>query len=524
LKTEGTAHVAAAIIAILSVPFTAVGAHAGTDDQVPGVIVTAPTDDFVGLGGVHLRTVGSTALTSDEFLGVADLGVATDRIESNFTVPRFVTNGNTGAQGGDCRGNFAVGTLALPKTNDLRLTWDRASQRLVARFANAGLDCIATFSHVAQELATANGWTLAQAQHALDGVNAIMMEVDARQPGSSVSLSGAVIDDVVPLGTFSPAAGAVRRWLVTGYDFDAAGGFSLSGSMTLGGTFGACTDTCGVKIVFGHVWPPNEPPVVSVAAADVWDVEGATLGATGAFADPDEDALTITWSGPGTLIDDGNGTWSWTLQTDDDGSGTVVVTADDGNGEQVSDSFTWTSMNGPPTIVALDPSATTVLLGADVTWTAQATDPGSADQLTWSFDGGAGGGAGAVTDWVARYDICGTHALAATVTDDDGGSATAVSAAQVTAIGASLVDPASVEGLSIGRGGRTLPIKVHVGCDDTNMGGLSPEVWVGGVLAGRMLEQDDFYRFNLRIDGPGVVRIAPFGVGGGAITIPVRAR
>ena len=164
----------------------------------------------------------------------------------------------------------------------------------------------------------------------------------------------------------------------------------------------------GSRYRFGHIPPPNQPPAVSIAAADASGPEGSTLATNGAFTDSDDDPLSLTMSGAGVLTPHSDGTWSWTLPTDDDGAGTVVVTAVDDDGESASDGFSWSSTNVAPTITALDPSAGTVLRNADVTWTATATDPGSADAWTWSFDGGAGTGTGATATWTTGYDACGT--------------------------------------------------------------------------------------------------------------------
>ena len=106
--------------------------------------------------------------------------------------------------------------------------------------------------------------------------------------------------------------------------------------------------------------------------------------------------------------------------------------------------------------------------------------------------------------------------------DDDGGSSSATSDGAVTVIDAALFEPAPSDGIAIGRSGRALPLKVHVGCGATNLPGLAPEVWIGDTFAGRMREQDGFYRFNLRVDGSRMIRIAPFGVAGGTIDVPVR--
>jgi hypothetical protein len=523
--SRGVARIAILVVVASSVPFAGTAASAGADDHLPGLVVSSPVPaGFEPLGAMRLRAIGSTANTPDGYLGVADLGVTANRIEANFTVPRFLTNGNTGTAVPDCRGNYQVGAAGAPAANLLRFAWDRANDAIAASLVNGTLDCTLTFQRFTQELATAKGWDLAQAQDALDGVNALLVEVDSRQAGASVVLRDAVVDGAARVGTLDPGGGAQRRWLATGYDFDAAGGFRLDAALDLAGTFNACTDTCGIEIRFGHLEPPNDRPTVLLAAEDVDGPEGATLATGGSFTDPDGDALQLSATGAGTLVDHGDGTWSWTLATDDDGAGTVVVTADDGNGGEATDAFDWSATNVAPTIVSLEPSATTVLTGAEVVWTASASDPGTADELSWAFDGGVGTGVGATTTYATRYDACGIYALDAAVTDDDGGDHAATSSTTVTVIGGTLLEPAGAEGIAIGRRGRTLPLKLRLGCGEENLGGFVPEVWLGGELVGRMREQDAFYRFNLALDGPGTVWIAPFGAGAGGLALQVRLR
>ncbi|HEX6843928.1 MAG TPA: Ig-like domain-containing protein [Actinomycetota bacterium] len=523
--SRGVARTAVFFVVASLVPLVATVASAGADDHLPGLVVTSPVPDgFEGFGALRLRAIGSTANTGDGYLGVADLGVAQNRIEANFTVPRFLPNGNTGSATVDCQGNYQVGGAGSPATNQLRFTWDRANDAIVARLTNATLDCVLTFQRFTQELATAKGWTLAQTRDALEGVNALLVVVDSRQVGASVVLREAAVDGAAGIGTLDPGAGAERRWLATGYDFDTQGGFRLDAGLDLAGSFNACLDTCGVEIRFGHVEPANDPPVVSLAAQDAAGSEGDTLATGGSFTDPDGDPLQLSASGDGTFVDHGDGTWSWTLASDDDGDGAVVVTADDGNGGETSDRFGWSATNVAPTIASLQPSATTVLTGTEVVWTASASDPGTADELTWSFDGGVGTAAGATTTYATRYDACGTYGLAAAVADDDGGDASATSGATVTVIGASLLEPILTDGITIGPRGRTIPLKLRVGCESANVPGLAPEVWFRGEMMGRMRLQEGFYRFNLAFDGPGTIRIAPFGPGGGTVEMAARLR
>jgi len=334
-----------------------------------------------------------------------------------------------------------------------------------------------------------------------------------------------MVDAAVAVGPFAGDDGAVHTWLATGYDFDTPGGFELTAALDLMGSFGSCLDTCAVEVRVGHVdlGSSNEPPTVDQEASDVTGPEGATLATGGTFVDPDGDPLTIQAAGSGVLTDGGDGTWSWVFAPGDDGTGEVVVTASDDAGGEVSDRFTWVASNVAPTITGLEPDVTTTLPGHEVTWTVSATDPGPEDVFGWSFEGGAGAASGSPATYTTSYGACGTYRLDATVADDDGGSASALSEATVTVIGASVLEPAAGGLVVVGPRGRVLPLKVRVGCEGRNLSGLQPEVRFGGLPVGTMREQDGFYRMNLRVDRQGTIRIVPFG-DGAALEIEVEVR
>ncbi len=542
-----TALSVAVFVAAAALPLAGGVALAGTDVQGPGIDVVTPTPaGFDPYGSMRLQAIGSIGNTPDELLGVTDLGTGAQRIEANFTVPRFLTNGNVGSATGDCRGNFVVGPSGTAVTNAISFSWNPAADTLVAVVANSSLGCTLTFGSFTTELMTAKGWSLAEAREALTKVNALQVVVDSRQVGASVALRDAVVDGSVALGTFAPGAGAAQGWLGTGYDYDAPNGFTVGGSLDLAGAFNACTSTCGLDLRFGHVPPDNEAPVVAQAAGDAAGHEGSTLQAAGSFTDPDGDLLTVTGSGVGAVTDLGGGAWSWAHSPTDDGAGTVTVTADDGNGATVADTFSWQAGNLAPTIVSLEPSTTTVLVGSDVMWTATATDPGSGDTHAWSFDDGLGSGAGLSTTFTRSYGSCGEFQLAATVADDDGGSATVTSSATVTVIGAQVLEPAADAAGRMVQRGQVVPLKVRVGCGDGNLGGLAPTVgllaggtemaaWSSNGGPGVMRELDGMYVFNLRVPGAAngatlrsgdalVVTITPFGPGGGSLDLVLTIR
>ena len=543
---KGRAVVAATTVVLTM--FVTSAAHAGTDVGPAGIQVSTPSPaTFTSYGGIRLGSIGSLANTGDEFLGVADLAPTTNRIEANFTVPRFLLNGNTGSRSGDCQGIYAVGTVANPSANRFTMTWDRSAGTLTSTLTNPSLSCTVVFTNFAQELAIAKGWSLAQAQAALNDVDSLRLSVDDRQTGTKMVLSGATVDAGVLLGSFNPGAGSSKDWLGSGYDFDAPNGFTVAGSLDLGGSFGTCEDTCALQITFGHSTPPNRPPALQEHGANASGDEGSALVTHGSFTDPDGDPLTITGAGAGSVTDHGNGRWSWRNVPLDDGSGSVTVTASDGNGGTATDVFSWRADNVPPTIVSLTPSTTTALAGSDVIWTATATDPGTADTFTWWFDGGAGNAGGLTTTYPRSYSSCGTYALDATVADDDGGSDSAISDATVS-VGEGAFLPPLGSGKDLVQTGQVVPVKVRIACDGVSWAGLAPAITLvhaddtypaSSVAAvdqpGVMREVDGMYLYNLRIPSSLgghdlvkgdelTIRVAPFGSAGGTLDVVVLIR
>ncbi|MGE5227854.1 MAG: Ig-like domain-containing protein [Planctomycetaceae bacterium] len=540
---------AALIAALLFLVIMGVSAYAGTDVGPAGIAVsTQGGSGYTPFGGVRLQAIGSlNSNDPDELLGVAGLSPSTNRISANFTFTSLSLNGNAGSRSGDCTGNFRFGTLSAPASNGVSFAWDPAADTLTSRLVTPTLDCTLVFAHVAQELANAQGGTLADAQAALGDVNALRIMVDAHQAGTTVVLRGATVDGNVALPTFDPGAGTSQEWFGTGYDFDAPNGFSLSGSLDLGGTFGTCATTCALEIGFGHLASVDQPPVVTDHAADVSGDEGSALSTHGSFTDPDGDPLTIAASGAGSIADHGDGSWSWQLVPADDGQGTVTVTASDGRGATATDTFTWDAANVPPTIVSLTPSVATTVTGSDVTWTAAATDPGTADTFTWWFDDGAGVPGGLTTTFTRSYASCGSHPLTATVADDDGGSDTATSATSVSVADATMLPPLGARAARPVRPGSVVPVRVWIGCDGVFWSGLHPTVAVagGGALApatspdggtdATMREVDGAYLFDLRVpDALGAaplrtgdrltIVVEPFGPSGGTVSATVQVR
>ncbi len=166
-------------------------------------------------------------------------------------------------------------------------------------------------------------------------------------------------------------------------------------------------------------------PAVATAAADASGNEGDTLATSGAFSDADgPSTLAITKvSGAGTVDDNGDGTWSWSLATTDNGSGNVVVQASDGEHTAAIDSFNWSAANVAPTAIFNSPdvnegSAINLSLTSPVDVVADLPT------LQYAFDCGDGSGYGTFSS--TNTASCpttdnGTRTVKGKIEDKDGG-------------------------------------------------------------------------------------------------------
>ncbi len=127
----------------------------------------------------------------------------------------------------------------------------------------------------------------------------------------------------------------------------------------------------------------NRAPTVQTAAPDAHGDEGQTLATAGAFTDPDGDPLTLSVdSGVGTFVAHPDGTWQWSLPTNDDvAAQTITVTASDGHGNAVSDAFTYSAANDEPTVTLARDTPRAIDEGSELTYLYTFTDVGSADTI-----------------------------------------------------------------------------------------------------------------------------------------------
>lgn len=202
--------------------------------------------------------------------------------------------------------------------------------------------------------------------------------------------------------------------------------------------------------------------------------EGDTLTAEGAFTDQDGNA-TLALSADnavGTFTDKGDGTWSWSLGTNDDvASATITVTASDGEHADATQQFVYTAVNADPEIQEV---TQTRLAACEVTLGAIFTDAGSADthktSVLWN-DGS--------TDLARTFPAAGTYSAQVTVTDDDGGADMAtVSGVRAYNSPSAILAPINTAGTrSTFKIGSTIPVKITVtGCDGLPVSNLTPAV------------------------------------------------
>ncbi len=244
----------------------------------------------------------------------------------------------------------------------------------------------------------------------------------------------------------------------------------------------------------GDACDPNSfAPEVGQLAGDANGNEGTpgNPSTSGSFTDRDDPVGTSTSSltlsigatDAGTFTDNLDGTFSWSHTTTDDATGTVTVTASDGEHADATQTFSWTAANVAPVIGAV----TATPIGAcTVSLSAAFTDQGSGDTHSASIDWGDGSSSTFTdpeTSPVAgshTYTSNGTKTIGVTVTDDDTGSDTESSAASFDTKNtpSAIMQPINAAGTrSVFKLGSTIPVKITVtGCDGLAVTNLTPTV------------------------------------------------
>ncbi len=228
----------------------------------------------------------------------------------------------------------------------------------------------------------------------------------------------------VALTATLPVASAVGSWI----------------TMTATDPDGNTSEFSGNPTDDGMVIPGsiNSPPEVAADTDPDAVNEGETAANTGTVTDPDGDTVTLTAS-VGAVINNDDGTWSWSYATSDGPteSQTVTITADDGSATAEA-TFVLTVNNVAPTVTAVTvPMAPVAISEQPISASGDFTDPaGSADETytcTVDYDDGTGlqagstAAAGTCEGPDHTYAEAGVYTVTVDVTDDDEGvgSATA---------------------------------------------------------------------------------------------------
>ena len=205
--------------------------------------------------------------------------------------------------------------------------------------------------------------------------------------------------------------------------------FSANGSGLTTDFVGSCNRIYSVRAT-GTVTPSNQPPIAN-AGGPYTGFEGSPVAFDGSgSSDPDGDPLMFDWDfGDPSDPTSGSGTTpSHTYM--DDGMFDVTLTVTDLPGATDVAATTVGITNVSPTVGLITAPLEPVLVGTEVTISANFTDPGTLDTHTGTIDWGDGlvlpatvtetGGSGSVSG-MHTYTMPGVYTLQVSVTDDDGG-------------------------------------------------------------------------------------------------------
>jgi HYR domain len=214
-----------------------------------------------------------------------------------------------------------------------------------------------------------------------------------------------------------------------------------SGSFFAGGTTAVtcrAADRCGNEgtCTFNVTVRTAVPPAVGANLPSVTVDEGQTAANTGTVSDANGDAVILTAS-VGAVVNNGDGTWSWSYPTTDGPpqSQTIAIMADDGHGGITSASFALGVVNVAPTITEVS-NDSPILAGDSVIVAVIATDPAGADDpMAYEFDcdndGSFETGPQVGNSAPCVFDNAGTFTVPVRVTDGDGGTALGSTLVQV---------------------------------------------------------------------------------------------
>jgi outer membrane protein OmpA-like peptidoglycan-associated protein len=215
-------------------------------------------------------------------------------------------------------------------------------------------------------------------------------------------------------------------YLMTNFSGPSVGGNARQDNMRLG---------TGIVLRFGlpHEVPPapvNHPPVAACSASptSVYAGSGDTVAIHVNASDPDNDALTYSYTATGGTVDGSGPDARWSAGGAAPGSYTVTAAVNDGKGGTAScaaDIKVEERPNRPPT-ASLSVERSPILPGEHTGITCTGTDP-DGDPLTYSYSasGGQVNGTGSNPQFDATGLQPGTYTVKCTVNDGRGGTADA---------------------------------------------------------------------------------------------------
>ncbi len=423
----------------------------GTQDDSFDVAVRNLAPKVVGDGAENATgSEGNTLRTTGRF---TDVPADTLTVTTTSTAGRLVDNGDGSWSWSLATSDQTNGTVTVTATDDNGGT-------VTDTFDYRAVDVAPQLTDAAVDAAGDEGETLT-ASGAFSDVAADRITV------AKVSGPGTVTD----LGNGS-------------WSYSLATTDQISGTVVV-----RATDKDGVTSVADDftVTARNVAPVAGPAPTAPTGAEGSTLRTSGSFTDVAADPLTIAKeSGAGTVVDNRDGTWSWSLDTTDNDTGTVVIKADDGDGGITRSSFTHTANNVAPVLSDLaltGNTGTACLTGNTVGLKFTVADPGSADTMSGTIDWGDG-----TTEPFTSRSVDAAHSykpgsftITVNVSDDDGAAAPAKNAgvSRNYAIGA-IQSPFNADGSSVFKYGSTVPVKVRItDCANVTVTTLAPTIRVG---------------------------------------------
>ncbi len=234
-------------------------------------------------------------------------------------------------------------------------------------------------------------------------------------------------------------------------------------------------------VVVGLV--PNAPPTVD-AGGPYSAPEGGSVTLTASGSDPNGDSLTYAWDL------DNNGSFETSGQSvsfdaslrDGPSSYTVKVLATDPGGLSAVSSATVNVTNVVPTVSAAF-GASSVSCGANnATLTVTFSDPAAADThsavINWG-DGNTQTVSPATSPFSLQhtYALAGAYTATVSVSDDDGGTGTAMAAVMVKFNTSGFLQPINADGTSVFKYNSTIPVKISfTDCNGSTPANLAPTI------------------------------------------------